>query len=327
MTTTDEKIWKAPDWATLPDFIICGAMKCGTSTVHSILEKHSDVFIPKLEINFFDMDDVLEHSDFLFHGNNLWAWPDFRKDRDLLWQWYSNFFKPAGKCQILGEDSTCYLPSYKASKRISFQDKKIKTIVCLRDPVKRTYSQYLHMLRSGRAIHTFEDAIVQHPYSVLNRSMYDSHLENFLSNIERENVFFFVLEEFRENKQKVTENLLDFLELDKDKLPKEAMELHSNPAHMPKSLKLQLMRNRIFQSQNKQRYLDHLPHSKEAVLEKQSLFMKLIERIHSKLNPLRKENKIEIRPETERFLKDYFELRFQNLDILAEKEITKYWFS
>ena len=48
---------------TVPDFIIGGAPKCGTSSLHFILEAHPRIRIPKHEIHFFDVDDPLNHPD------------------------------------------------------------------------------------------------------------------------------------------------------------------------------------------------------------------------------------------------------------------------
>ena len=64
-----ENNWIAPGNAFLPDFIIAGAMKSGTTTLHNILNEHPDVFIPDSEIHFFDMDDVIEHPEFNYFIN------------------------------------------------------------------------------------------------------------------------------------------------------------------------------------------------------------------------------------------------------------------
>lgn len=61
MNYKKENEWVAPENVRLPDFIICGAMKCGTSTVHSLLNQHPYVYIPDPEINFFDIDDIFQH--------------------------------------------------------------------------------------------------------------------------------------------------------------------------------------------------------------------------------------------------------------------------
>ncbi|WP_417858953.1 sulfotransferase [Xanthomarina gelatinilytica] len=85
--------WIAPDTNLLPDFIIGGAMKSGTSTIHNILEKHPKVFIPKKEIGFFDIDNILEHSDFNFFTDNKWVSQSMDNDPEKMWRWYQEKFK------------------------------------------------------------------------------------------------------------------------------------------------------------------------------------------------------------------------------------------
>ncbi|TXE17122.1 sulfotransferase [Psychroserpens burtonensis] len=58
--------WIATETNLLPNFTIGGAMKSGTSAKHRILMQHPKVFIPKKEAGFFDIDNILEHSDFNF---------------------------------------------------------------------------------------------------------------------------------------------------------------------------------------------------------------------------------------------------------------------
>ena len=60
------EIWKSSEPELLPDFIIGGAMKSGTTTLHNILNAHPRIFIPDGEVHFFDMDNVSQHSDFNF---------------------------------------------------------------------------------------------------------------------------------------------------------------------------------------------------------------------------------------------------------------------
>lgn len=80
MNNHNETLWKYPPGMTLPDFIICGAMKSGTTTVHGILNRHPQIFIPDPEIHFFDIDDVLQHPDyFCFQGE--WYWPDIANEK------------------------------------------------------------------------------------------------------------------------------------------------------------------------------------------------------------------------------------------------------
>ena len=73
-----------------PDFIIAGAMKCGTSTIYHILNDHPDIFIPKNEIGFWDADDMLTHPDFdQFIGDK---WKLSRISQGQKRKWYKDRF-------------------------------------------------------------------------------------------------------------------------------------------------------------------------------------------------------------------------------------------
>ena len=121
--------WKAPKDAILPHFIIGGAMKSGTSSMHAMLAQHPKVFIPEEEIGFFDIDNLIEHYDFNFFDRRTkqWTTQDMNQDPRQLWEWYSSKFEK-GKGMLLGEDSTSYLTSKIAAERISTQDEEIKLI-------------------------------------------------------------------------------------------------------------------------------------------------------------------------------------------------------
>ena len=55
-------LWKAKQLENLPDFIIGGAMKSGTTSLHAILNSHPDISIAHNELGFFDIDSVLSRS-------------------------------------------------------------------------------------------------------------------------------------------------------------------------------------------------------------------------------------------------------------------------
>ncbi len=170
--------WISTEIDLLPDFIIGGAMKSGTTTLHRILSNHPKIFIPKEEIGFFDIDNILQHSDFNFYDKETWVTQSMEKDPELVWKWYQKNFK-GNESYIKGEDSTSYLASRIAAERISIQKKEIKLLFLLRQPSLRAYSNYNHLLRTGRATNSFEDTIRFNPFLVINRSLYKEQLVNF----------------------------------------------------------------------------------------------------------------------------------------------------
>ena len=194
----DKWISKSPE--NLPDFIISGGMKCATTTIHAILAKHPDVYMPNGELHMFDMDDVFEHPQFNYYDSQNDIWYSKLNSFDTKWDEYHAKFKVNG-FQIKGEDSTGYLSSKKAFRRIALQKKPIKIIVMLRHPTSRAYSNYYHLLRNGKSLFSFEDTIQYLPHTILSRSMYKQHIENLYKYIPRERVKVVIFEDFvKDNK-------------------------------------------------------------------------------------------------------------------------------
>lgn len=325
MNNTQEHEWIAPDNVRLPDFIICGAMKCGTSTLHALLDKHPRIYIPASEISFFDMDDLFQHSDFYFPGVSNWNWPNIADAPQDYWNWYQSFFDDAPENCLIGEDSTCYLPSRKASYRISLQRKPIKTIICLRQPTLRAYSQYWHMLRTGRAMFGFEDTIRFTPHYVIERSMYLHQIREFMRHIPKERIFFFVLEEFLSNKERATRRLAKFLSLDFDDFPEGALDTHSNKVTIPRSIALQALKNRMLRSFGNTLYRGKLPFCVRTK-EKTSFPTSLVNKLHNKVNPVALRPVPEMYPSTRRFLDRYFQRELQGLEDIIGVDLDRLWF-
>lgn len=113
-----------------PNLFIIGSAKSGTTSLHSYLDSHPDVFMcePK-EPGFF----VPELS-------------YYPKDE----AWYRSIFAPAGDTRIVGESSTHYskLPVYPGvPERIAAYSPDARFIYLMRDPVKRALSHYWHNVR------------------------------------------------------------------------------------------------------------------------------------------------------------------------------------
>lgn len=114
------KNWVAPKDELLPDFIIGGAMKSGTSSLHQILDSHPDIFIPDRELHFFNMDCLIQHEGFHHYNESkdVWTAQTMHSDPDSMWNWYQSKFQ--GKEGLVkGEDSTTYLASAIAAERIA----------------------------------------------------------------------------------------------------------------------------------------------------------------------------------------------------------------
>lgn len=319
--------WLAPTKTKLPDFIICGAMKCGTTTLHAILDKHPKIFIPKKEVHFFDMDNILQHPDFNSFQNKTWTKHAVESNPEKYWQWYSNNFAEAKTGQLVGEDSTTYLASESAAKRIAMQSKSIKIIVMLRDPTARAYSQYWHMVRSGRATHNFEETLQYNPASILNRGLYLNQIESLFKHIPQANVKFLIFEEFLNDKAKSINDIFLFLGLDAELLPAGAIDLHENASRYPKYPNLQVVKNRIFPAMGNNSYQQIFSdNGKNSFLDKLTL-SKIIEKGHRIINPLKIKKVDRMNYSTKRILDDFYSRELDGLNELLGRDVLYNWFN
>ncbi|MDZ7629304.1 MAG: sulfotransferase [Parvularculaceae bacterium] len=130
---------------SLPDFVIIGAMKCGTSTLHAQLSRQPQFFMsaPK-EPNFFSNDEIYAKGE----------------------AWYRSLFAAAPQGAIKGESSTHYtkLPTYpNTAARLAALIPQAKFIYVTRDPIERLVSHYIHEWTEGRISVPIEEAIEKHP--------------------------------------------------------------------------------------------------------------------------------------------------------------------
>ncbi|MEL7835186.1 sulfotransferase [Fodinibius sp. Rm-B-1B1-1] len=320
--------WIAPNPSQLPDFIIGGAMKSGTTTLHSILDQHPNVFIPKKEQHFFDFDNLLQHSAFNFFDGeeNSWIRNSMSRSPQQLWEDYlSNY--DGKESSIKGEDSTTYLASSIAAKRIAMQPKDIKLIFLLRHPTHRAYSQYFHLLRSGRAIFSFEDTLMFTPEKLLQRSLYNEQLQYYYDLIPRERIKVVLFEDLISKTKNTVAEICTFLDLDFQKFDNNILTTHSNKTKLPSSITLQIYYNRLFRKTANLRHVDSLPESPSPKEKRRIFFLRLIKKAHRMINPLQDKEKPPIKKSTQQFLDQFFQRRLSGINNLVGKEILSTWFS
>jgi len=296
---------KETNWR-FPNFIIAGAMKCGTTSLHKILSFHPELFIPEREIHFFDIDDINQHPDFFMFSNGNWYYPQLVGNFDKYLRWYATFFSTALQTQVIGEDSTTYLASAKAPERIARLIPNVKIIIMLRDPASRTYSHYWHLLRTGRAIHTFEDSLRIMPGTLIHRSLYKKQIERYLKYFPQKNICFILFEEFIQNIQGIINEVCQYLNITANKININQIKTRYNPTKLPRYPTLQLWRNRLLKISTHPTYLDHLidvPNEGESDVNK---FVKLMDRLHRKINSQKKGKPPLMNPATRKFLNQYF---------------------
>ncbi len=230
----------AAELPTPPHFIIVGAQKSGTSTLHGILGAHPDVFIPDREIFFFDIDDPVQHPDFAPAGGGSRS---FEADFDTYAAWYARFYEGARAGQLRGEDSTSYLASTVAPARIARLCPEVKVIALLRDPVARAYSHYWHDVSRGRCSRSFEEVAQDEASLVVQRGHYREQIERYVDAVGEARVKVLVFEAFADNLERASGEVCAFLGVSTP--PAAALERERyNVARVPRNLRARLWVNR-----------------------------------------------------------------------------------
>jgi len=138
----------------LPNFLVVGFPKCGSTSLHYFLDVHPEIFMPEQkEIHFFSYDKV----------NPLNKGPKDKHVKKLQigkFKDYKKLFKPIEDIQLAGEVSPSYVNYPKdCIPKIKETLGNPKIIIILRDPIDRAYSNYLHLYREKRETLGFYDAL------------------------------------------------------------------------------------------------------------------------------------------------------------------------
>ena len=221
----------------LPDFLVIGGMRCGSTTLHNVLSFHPQLFVPEQkELHYFD-------------GYNADIFPNIEE--------YKKVFQNAGSHQLCGEITPDYLTTPSALKNISNIFQELKIVVILREPVARVCSHYLMSCATGFEVLPFDKAIESEQTRLLNRnkiadifhsykerSTYLPRLEKYAERFGRHNIHVIFLEELNKTPSRELAGLWSFLEV--DNLPEAALEDLVKPSNKNEDMFYQ-NRTMIFQ--------------------------------------------------------------------------------
>lgn len=195
-----------------PSFLIIGAQKAATTWLFQMLNQHHDIFIPDIkEVNFFNKSD------------------NYQKGLT----WYRKQFSDRGNEKVLGDATPNYLWTSSSDRDLKESNRNpdipslvhndypdIKLIVCLRDPVERARSAFLHHIRA-RNIPPDESILnVGNRYGILSMGYYDRDLMEWFRYFSREQFQIFIYEEdILQNTKETIRKAYNFLNVDDDFSP------------------------------------------------------------------------------------------------------------
>ena len=200
---------------SLPNFIIIGTPKSGTTSLHAYLGQHPLV------------KNSLIKETYYLHPNNFKGIPLYRQFFPLR-QW------SYGAARITGEGSTTYFYDPQVAETISTYLPDTKLLLVLREPAERAISQYWHFVRHGRETRPIEEVFdyLFELYSswrtgdpipevdpnrsasdYLKYSLYAEFLEPWLGFLHANTLRVIIFEEMIAAPDRIVQEALDWLDL------------------------------------------------------------------------------------------------------------------
>lgn len=223
---------------TLPNFLIVGAAKAGTTSLHHYLCQHPQICMSNKKDTAF----------FAGHNNPIkWNGP---KGRSLSKRFitklsdYEAQFVDAKNETAIGESSPSYLHHPEAVKGIKKYIKNPKIIIVLRHPTDRAYAHYMHGIRDAMETETtFEAALDEEDKRKANnwgdfwyykgRSLYYDAVKSYYDTFGKENVAVYLFEDLQSDTLTLTKDIFQFLGVDPNFTPNVVIE--HNISGVPKN--------------------------------------------------------------------------------------------
>lgn len=206
----------------LPNFLVIGAQRCGTTTLHGLLSQHEDVFVPRhvKEPHYFDQDR--NYANGLFYYERV-------------------FFSECRDQRAVGEVTPSYMYSGETLLRIRQDLGQPKIIISLRHPVDRAYSQYRMNYSLFWENEPFLDVLEKEPgrlaervsplrYAYAARGRYAEQVRKAMEVFGAENVLVLIFEEdLAPDVQIAADRVFAFLGV----APRKVQAVHANRTQFP----------------------------------------------------------------------------------------------
>jgi hypothetical protein len=222
----------------LPNFLVLGAAKAGTTSLHEYLRQHPEIYLPGWkELRFFAYDG---------HPPDHQGPGDATSNRQTATtlEGYCSHFEAVTQEKAIGEVSPLYLYNEWAPERIHHYVPDAKLIVILRDPAERAYSQFLHLVRESREpLLDFSQALAEEDRRVQANwewswhyrrvGLYSHQLKRYCERFSRDQIRVYLYEDFQNEPQSLLKDLFRFLAVDECFVPD--MSRRYNVSGIPRS--------------------------------------------------------------------------------------------
>lgn len=206
----------------MPNFLIIGAHKAGTTSLYRYLSQHPQLFMSAVkEPHFFSfMGHPLDFNDPNFNPTKLRSVSTIQE--------YQSLFQHAGDAIAIGEASPSYLYVAQSATKIYEYLPTVKLIAILRNPADRAYSNFMHCRarKHKEPLEDFSEALkaeaarIKENWSPLwhyqQMGFYYQQLQRYYQLFSKEQIQIHLYDDFQSNPKAMLQSIFHFLEVSPD---------------------------------------------------------------------------------------------------------------
>lgn len=208
---------------TLPNFLVIGAGRSGTTSLQQYLSQHPEIFMaPGKSPSYFFCQDLGRLDDPYLH----WATRNYFVPDPCD---YEALFDEVENEKAIGETSPVYLADTRVAGRIANKLPHAKLIALIRHPVERVHARFVARTRDGLEKRTLEQIIREElTMPLVRESAFGTYvasaccyefLKTYFDNFPREQIRIHLFDDFAASPRTVLRDLFEFLGVDPDFLP------------------------------------------------------------------------------------------------------------
>lgn len=300
----------------MPNFFIVGTARSGTTSLDQYLRQHPEIYMAQeKETHYFAADQF--PSSFKGPGDDSL---NKRIIRDQAQ--YSQLFTDTTEKKAIGEASVFYLSTPGTAERIAQAVPDAKIIISLREPVARTYSSYMFLVRDGRETSGFEEGLsleeerkekgFEPIWWYKELSLYYNQVKRYIDVFSANRVKVTLYDELLADPKSVLRNIFTFLGVKEDIAINTSVRY--NGSGIPKSQKLYTLANNLISNPS--------PLSKRI---KSLVPKKILSPLGAKtLEMILKTNSNPIDPKTRTRLVEYFAEDVGKLEDLLDVDLSRW---
>jgi len=220
----------------LPNFLIVGAARSGTTSLYNYLKQHPEIYMSPVKEPKFITAQFLR-----FPLNGI---GDGEIERNMVKSFdeYNKLFENVRHEKAIGEASADYLYYFENSiKYIKEFLGEVKIIIVLRNPVERAFSNYLYLFKEGRERLSFEDALKseserkrlnwEYMWFYKDVGFYYQQVKAYLKSFQKVGIFLY--DDLRNDASTLMKSMFNFLDAQTSFSPQ--MDVTYNASGIPKN--------------------------------------------------------------------------------------------